>query len=306
MIIKRMSRKANIGRTINYLFKDNAKLEKEGHKPIIIRKNLRTRKLEKVIKEFEKNETSRKYKRSDAVKLYHTVISFHKKDSQYLNDKVLKDFAREYMKERGDNLYIATAHFDKDHVHLHVCESGTRYMTGMANRVSKQELKQLTSNMQEFQKNKYPQLSHSLPRHEKAAKGGRKEQIVSVRHTQKQRLLARLKEVEKTSKSMDELLGHLSQAGFEPYYRGGRLTGVKNDTDIKFRFSSVGYDKEKMAEISQRFEEERQLEEIEDLRSSTSASKEAEQESKSRALEEEEPDEQNDTDMEPDDDDYSR
>lgn len=293
-----MSRKQHIGRTINYILKDEAKLCKKGQKPIIVRKNLRSRTVKNMIKEFEKNESLRKCKRSDAVKLYHTVVSFHQKDSQFLSEKVLRDITREYMKQRGENIYLATVHYDKEsHIHIHCVESGTRYMTGEANRLSKQGFQNLKINLQTFQKEKYPELSHSLPRHQKETKGRGKEQMIASRQTQKQSLLTYLKQAEQSSKSMNDILAILKEQGHEPYYRNGNLTGVKYEGDTKFRFSGLGYDKEKIAELNQRFEENRQLQELDDLRSSISASKEVEDNSKSKALEEEN-EEQSDNNME--------
>ncbi len=302
-----MSRKANIGRTISYLFKDETKLKKEGQKSITIRKNVRSRKLENVIKEFKANESLRKYHRSDAVKLYHTVLSFHEKDSPFLNEKALKDFAGEYMKQRGENMYIAAAHFDKGHIHLHICESGTGYLTGKANRLSKQEFKELKVAMQTFQQAKYPELKHSLPEHGKGSKPNEKRYTINLRDTQKQTLLDCLKQAEFNSKNTNEFISQIKQSGHEPYYRGGRLTGIKYDGDTKFRLSRLGYEKGKMEELNQRFDkEQQQLEELEDLRSQSSDSKDRDTETRGREIDEEK-DDQYEPDMEPDnDDDYSR
>ena len=296
MIIKSMSRKNDIGKTISYLFKDEAKLKGEGYKPITIRKNIRSRKLENVVKEFKANESLRKQKRTDAVKLYHTVLAFHQKDSQYLNEKALKDFTKEYMKQRGDNMYIATAHFNTASIHIHICESGSGYMTCKANRLSKQQFRELKVAMQTFQQTKYPKLTNSLPRHQK-------EISISNRQSQKQSLLDCLKQAEGHSKNLTEFLNHIQEFGHQPYYRGDKLAGIKYDGDTKFRFSNLGY-KEKVEELNQRFnEEQQQLQELEDLRSN-SVSKEQEQESKER-LTEEENDNQNETEIK-DEDDYSR
>jgi hypothetical protein len=42
------------------------------------------------------------------------------------------------------------------------------------------------------------------------------------------------------SKSIDQFLSLLRAARYEPYYRTGKLTGVKHD-GIKYRFSRLGY-----------------------------------------------------------------
>lgn len=245
MIIKSMSRKNNIGRTINYLFKDNSKLEKEGQKAIVIRRNLRTRKLENIIKEFEENEANRTRKRKDAVKLYHTILSFHEKDTQYLNEKVLKGIVKEYMQKRGENIYLATVHFDREsHVHIHCVESGNGYRTGKANRISKEAFRELKVHMETFQKEKYPELTSSRVTHGKLKQQSKHTPDKNSRETHKKSLIDLLSKAEQKSKSLDAFLSAIKQAGHEPYYRNGQLTGIKYDGETKFRFSRLGYDKE--------------------------------------------------------------
>lgn len=299
-----MSRKANIGRTVNYLFKEASKLEKGEQKPIIIRRNLRTRKLEKMVKEFEANEALRKCKRKDAIKLYHTVVSFHAKDTKHLSEKTFRDIAREYMKLKGENLYVATVHFDKGHQHLHIVESGTGYMTGKANRVSKKEFRELKVALQTYQQTKYPELSASIVKHEKTGRG--KQKAISDRQGNKQSLLKLLEKAEQKSKTLDEFLSAIRKAGHEPYYRGEKLAGIKYDGDTKFRFSRLGYDKDRLEQLSRAAHKElEQLQELEDLRSN-SGSRDHEERLRSKSEEEEnETIDDNDTDY-GNDDDYSR
>ncbi len=299
MIIKSISRKDNIGKTIKYLFKNEQKLKSPDFKSITIRKNVRSRKLENVIKEFEANEELRKYKRADIVKLYHTVLSFHEKDSAFLNEKVLKDFTKEYMKLRGENMYIATAHFDRDHLHVHICESGSGYMTGKANRQTKQEFRELKVAMETYQLTKYPELTHSLSEKSKASKQSKKEIQISERQTQKKALLTCLEEAEKSTKNLNDFLDQIKHNGYEPYYRAGVLTGIKNDQETKFRFSRLGYDTAKLESLNQSYNEEKQqLNDLDELRSRSNNSRERDTETRGRTIEEEEPTKQMDIEME--------
>lgn len=304
MIIKTMSRKAGIERTINYLFKDTRKLERQGQKPIIIRKNLRTRKMENMIKEFKANEQLRQYKRKDAVLLHHVVISFHAKDSKNLDEKKLRDITAEYMKLKGPNLYVATVHFDKGHQHIHIAESGTQYMSGKANRISKGEFTKLKVSLQTFQQRKYPELFNSLVRHEGNSKETRKTKAINERQTNKKALLNVLAAAEKNAKNLDEFLSAIRAAGHEPYYRGQALAGVKFEGDTKYRFSRLGFDEARLEKLN---EQSKELEELESIRNSTN---EPDRENNSRSRFEEENDEDSkdidDTEMgEVTDDDYS-
>lgn len=316
-----MSRKNNISRTIKYLFKDTSKLEKEGQKSIVIRKNLRTRKLENIIKEFEENEAGRTRKRRDGVKLYHTILSFHEKDTPHLNEKVLKGIVKEYMHKRGENIYLATVHFDREsHVHIHCVESGTGYRTGKANRISKEAFRELKVHMETFQKEQYPELTSSRVTHGKKQQRGNQIPDKNSRDTHKKELLDLLNKATQKAKSLDAFLSVIKQAGHKPYYRNGQLTGIKYDGETKFRLSRLGYDKEKLEALNKQTEEQTpeqtetirqqaQLEELSELRSRSGSSREYEAEGQGRMIEEEnehenEPEEN--IDMEQDNDDYSR
>jgi len=166
MIIKSLSRKSRTGQLLYYLFKNEEKLFSDTQKPIIIRHNVRSRTIEKWTKEFEANEKFRLHKRKDSVTAYHTIISFSTKDREHITEKTLRAVAKQYMKVRGtDALYIGTAHYDKSHVHLHLVMSGTKYLTGQANRLSRAQFHELKISMDKFQQKNFPELIHSLPRH---------------------------------------------------------------------------------------------------------------------------------------------
>ena len=166
MVLKSLSRKSGTHQLLNYLFTNEKKLVGDKQKPILIRHNVHSRTLDKWVKEYDKNESYRLRRRKDNVKIYHTVLSFSNKDKDLINEKMLRDTAKQYMKLRGpDNLFIGTAHFDKDHVHLHMVMSGTKYLTGEANRLSRAEFHQLKLSLDAYQAKKYPELVYSLPRH---------------------------------------------------------------------------------------------------------------------------------------------
>lgn len=310
MITKTMSRKSGVRPLLNYLFKDEKKLQNKRYEKMIIRKNVRTRSLEKWVKEFDQNEALRQYKRKDAVKAYHTIISFNGKDRNRIDEAVLKDISRKYMNLRGkDNLYIATAHYDREHVHIHIAESGTRYLSGKANRLSQKEFKELKVTLQAYQEKKYPLLTNSLPTHGKRSA----KSYVAGKNcgSQKNELQQALQNAFAKSQNLEGFLENLKSRGHEPYYRNGKLTGIRYDGSTKFRFSRLGYSDDKLKELGQRSANEaRQLEELENLRSAQEDSKDKDEKSENHQVEEDENDKSNeddetedDTDNDEDDDD---
>ncbi|HEY5369629.1 MAG TPA: relaxase/mobilization nuclease domain-containing protein [Hanamia sp.] len=280
MIIKSLTRKSGTRQLLNYLFKKEEKLFTNKQKPIVIRHNVRTRTIDKMAKEFDKNETYRLRKRVDNVKVYHTILSFSNKDKELITEKMIKDIAKQYMKLRDDkNLFVGTAHFDKNHVHIHLLMSGVKYLTGESNRLSRAQFHQLKLSMDEYQRKKFPELINSLPRHGRSKEKTEKNiQInrASSRLSQKETLIKTLESVYSKSKSLDDFLDKLRSQGHEPYYRGKdqRLQGIKFEGERKFRLTTIGY-QEKVAQLSaMQLKEEKTLSELRDLRESRTSGRE--------------------------------
>lgn len=269
MIIKSLTRKSSIGQLLEYLF---AKEEKTTSKPLLIRHNIRSHSLDKWIQEFATNETYRLNKRSNNIKAYHTVLSFSSKDKLHITEQTLKTIAKEYIKLRGrESLYICTAHYDKEHVHLHIVMSGTRYLTGESNRISRSDFHQLKVALDTYQQKQFPELIHSLPKH-----GKTKDRSIETpkppvawlhgRVLQKEQLQATLAIAYTKASSLEAFLSEVVAMGHEPYYRSGHLTGIRFANGRKFRFQSLGYTAESLAKLDAHTKEEKALSELRSIR----------------------------------------
>jgi hypothetical protein len=203
---------------------------------------------------------------------------------------MLRDISREFIRLRGENnLYVGTKHVDREHVHLHIAMSGTQ-LNGLSSRISRQQFAELKIALDGYQKEKYPELVHSLPRH-----GRSKERAKAItdpvidrqngRVSQKENLLKSLEAGYNKSKSVNDLLATLKEQGYEPYYRAGRLTGVRSE-DYKFRFTTLGYDQDKIARLdTARLKEEKELAELRDIRERQSREREQDDDRASRGYE---------------------
>ena len=133
MIIKNLSRRSGTGQLLNYVFKYIGKEEKVGHQSeqFLIRHNLGGRDVPSFIKAFKENESSRVHKRSNATAINHVILSWSGSDKQYVTESMMKDIAKKFIEIRGENnLYAGTAHYDRDHTHLHLVVSGSNeYLT---------------------------------------------------------------------------------------------------------------------------------------------------------------------------------
>lgn len=286
MVLKSLTRKSPSTRQLlSYLTEKKEKLIGDKQAPILIRHNIRSRSLDKIVKEFDHNETFRLHRRKDNVRVYHTILSFSNRDRQHINEKMLRDIAKQHMKLRGNNnMYLGVAHYDKSHVHLHLVMSGTKYLTGESNRLSRKEFHELKLAMDLYQKQRYPELIHSLPRHgrsQKLKEAQREPEPTrgNSRESQKDTLQQILEEAYAKSKSRDDFINHLKSHNHVVYFRNGRLQGVKFEGDRKFRFSRLGYDKDKLEKLDAlRINEEKNLEDLRELRASRTLERDQEKE----------------------------
>jgi len=291
MILKSLSvrSKSGVKKLLTYLFKDEQKLLGENQRPILIRHNIRAKtKIENWIKEFDENEKFRLRKTKANIYAYHFIISFSNKDREHINETMLRSIANHFIKLRAeDSLLIGAAHFS-DNVHLHFLMSPIKYRTGESNRLSKAEFQKLKNSLQAFQRRIAPSLIHSLPMHNRSKlKAGEKDRLLDHqshgRKPQKEALLKCLKMVYETSKSLEGFVTTLVQQGYPTYYRSGKLAGVRSKNGLKFRFSRLGYDSDKLAQLdSNRIKEEKTISELRNLRQEHASGREKSEKNNSR------------------------
>lgn len=255
MIIKCLSRKSGTANIIKYLFKEEQKLVRGDSQPCIIRHNMRGRKVESWINEFDANEKLRVYRRKDSTKSYHTILSFSNKDNKHITKAVLQDIAKQYIKFRGVNCqFIGAAHRDREHIHLHLVQSAVKYRTGESARISKADFHKLKIAMSNYQQEKYPELINSLPQHgrSRTQERGQKESHIPVpdkRASQKESLLKSLQMAYKKADSLEAFLSDMKAQGYTPYYRASKLTGIQLPNGRKFRLLRLGYNPDRLADF---------------------------------------------------------
>ncbi|MBI4931418.1 MAG: relaxase/mobilization nuclease domain-containing protein [Bacteroidetes bacterium] len=266
MIVKIKTRKRpSFRQLIEYMMKDKARLFDKDEQSFVIAHNLRGNSIDEWVKQFQKNEEYRTRKRKDSVMLTHEIISFHR-DEENISLAKMEDMAREYIRQRNPNgIYLAVPHTDKEHYHIHICVSGVEYKTGKAMRMSKEQFQTLKKNIQQYQKDKYPELSKSIVNHEKQK--GKSKNISDAEYQIKQRtgrasmkeeLAEKINECLAKAKSMDGFIRILKTENIRPYERGGRFTGVWYE-NAKYRFSRLQIDMAKVVELNKTVERERQI-----------------------------------------------
>ncbi len=293
MIIKFLSRKSsNSKQLLEYILRyivDDNKLTKtdltindSNVRPnkFIIRHNVRSRSIKGFVREFNENESYRIVHRKDSVKLFHAVISFSNKDKELINDKILKDIANKFIEERGSNiLHVGSKHEDKEHIHMHICSSGTQ-LNGRSARISNQKFKSIKLALDRYQRENYPFLVNSLPEHGKSkrlAKEALLESFKTNRQSNKATFLEKLDELSSNAISKEDFLTQIKNLGHELYFRTGKLQGVLFEGKVKYRFSRLGFDQERLERIGEGISLIKGLQDLKAIRQQEPREREAKQ-----------------------------
>jgi hypothetical protein len=260
MIIKSLTRKtASYHQLLKYFVKEQKGgiSKTEG---FILKHNITGTNVSQWAKSFELNEAARLIKRSNSVKLYHEVMSISNLDAGKISPALLHDLASKYIELRNSNaMCIAVPHFDKAHIHIHFCFSGTEIETGKSLRISKADFAQFKKELQSYQMERYPALSNSVVAHGK--KQAKKDKVKDREYQLKKRTKEpserdRIKQVVDTayakSLSQADFMHRLSQQGLQAYSRSGRMQGI--ELGYKYRFGSLGFDERKLGELNYRDE----------------------------------------------------
>lgn len=249
------------------MLSDENRLYDKENRSFIVTHNLKGKKIEKWVTQFKENEKFRKRKRKDSVILTHEIISFHKDDSENITVEKLKEIAREYINKRNiKGIYVAVPHFDKEHYHIHICASGVEYRVGKSLRMSKAGFQKLKKDIQNYQVERYPELSKSLVEHDKKRKSRITEKeyqqkLRTGRATKREQVLEIMESCFKASSSRNEFYKRLKGCGLETYQRSGKITGVVLDK-VKFRLNRLGFPVDRIEELDKRQQREHALSDV--------------------------------------------
>lgn len=244
MIIKIKSRKsASYRQLLKYITTDEERVPDAQ----ILLHNMPNTGIDSWVGWFRYNETFRQQQRKTKVFLTHEILSWHKDDTPNLSVEAIEDMARKYIQKRNPlGIYVGAIHLSKAHYHVHFCVSGLEYRSGKSMRLSRAELKELKRSVQDYQQEKYPELTHSVVAH-----GSSKKLQLTDREFFRKNRSGELSTKEKLSllvddaltkaKHIDDFLGQLASQGLKPYFRREKLMGIWWN-NRKYRFKRLGID----------------------------------------------------------------
>ncbi|HKR06139.1 MAG TPA: relaxase/mobilization nuclease domain-containing protein [Bacteroidia bacterium] len=275
MIIKIKSHKRQVFKQIlEYMLNDKDRLFDENKNSFAITHNLKGKVVAEWEKQYKANELFRKCKRSDSVYLTHEILSWHRDDAKNITLAKMEEMAREYVRQRNPKgMYVAVPHFDKQHYHIHICASGIEYKTGKSLRLTKPELQNLKKNIQQFQIDRFPELSKSIVQHgknEKTLLTDKEYQIKlrTGRETDKEQLIGMLKTCYKKADSKETFLQLLKESHLVPYERGGKTSGIVFNNK-KFRLKRLGFAQERLEYLDRPLKRKSELEKVRDIKEKT-------------------------------------
>jgi hypothetical protein len=276
MIIKIKSRKRPSFKQLLEYITNNEKslLQNKEKRSFIITHNLKGKRIKQWVEQFKTNETYRKIKRTDSVCLFHEILSWHGDDAKNITPEKIEAMTREYIKLRNPNgMYVAVPHFDKEHYHVHLCASGIEYRTGKSLRLSKTNLQKLKKNIQDYQVEKFPELSKSVVQHGKKEKSMMTDKEYQIkqrtgRMTDKEMVIDILNNCYKKAISKEEFFENLLGCGLKTYIRGRNISGIIFN-ERKFRLKRLGFTAERLQELEKYFEREKELSETRGKREKT-------------------------------------
>jgi hypothetical protein len=247
MVVKSMSRKTvSFAQLLGYFRRGAA----EECEPIL--HNLISDTAEAIDEEFRAN--AQHIVQPGRVILFHEVISLAVADRPYVDQRVLEDLARFYLERRApDSLAYGQIHLTAN-AHVHLLISGNRIASSRQSRLSRQEFDGVKLELERYQRERYPLLSHSLVhafRDGRSArvKRGRAEGERSRRlraagkrddSSRKDLIAAFFRETAELARSEEEWRQLLGARNLRLYRRGTRLGIEEGLTSRKYRLATLG------------------------------------------------------------------
>lgn len=240
--------KSIVGKVFHYL-NQSAKIQSA---PILW--NLRTTNhdLEAIRDEFALNSHHIPYRKNGNY-FYHEIISLSDADHEKVTPRVLYDLAFKYFELRAPNaLGYAVQHFDSNNPHIHLMLSANERKSAKKIRISKSRFQRIKKELEQYQREKYPELTASKVNHDPGQgqgirytrgerEGIRRLAKISKRPlTSKEKIFQKIKGCLSQSYSKPDFEKLLADAGFTLYQRG-QTFGVRSKAkNRKYRLKTLG------------------------------------------------------------------
>ncbi len=229
----------HFGKLLRYMVKQSRRPSEEFD--FILTHNIKSKNntVKEWVSELRSNENLRTRRRKDNVIFNHFIISYSPEDTKRLTPEAMKDMTQSLIREYGiEGMYVAVPHVDKDHLHVHVLATTIGYRTAKSLHKSWNEFEQMKVNVQNYQREHYPDLV-SIVDHGKK----RRERI------QKREDIIKLLRNHLTDEGEPKDNITFALLGAEIYERNGKPYGVMY-SGRRYRFKVLGIERKKTKEQS--------------------------------------------------------
>ena len=211
------------------------------------------KRVDNMVRQFEKNEEKRKIKRKNSNLFYHEIIAFHPEDAKHLPKKTLLKIARKYAKERAPNsIVVSSMHADKKHYHIHQVISALEFATGKPLHLSRKEFKEVKLRMEKWQEQElgleHSKVAHHKRSHKMAELEIERQLNLRGKQSERQQISLKVLEAFAQSNSKKHFYERLHKLGLETYERSGKVVGVYGNKR-KYRLQTLGFSEYRIREL---------------------------------------------------------
>lgn len=252
---------------IEYILDDKGRAENDDSFALTHNLYSETNDIAGLVAEYKQQDTFR-IRRKNGVILYHEILSFSPDDSPFITLAKLENIAQAYINIRNSKgICIAKPHINEAHPHIHFCWHGTELNSAKTLRMDNIEFKRVRIEMEKYQQQHFPELTHSLvyldrvkekskkvkpqTNQRRANEGWLKNKGVPL---DKEALKTRVNEWFNKSQSLSHFHQLLEADNIELYTYREKVCGVK--THRKYRFSTLGIDKERLLQLEDQHKKE--------------------------------------------------
>lgn len=255
MLIKILSRKNNsFGKLLDYI-------SKEADSQSLCYNLPQTDELNILQQEFIQNNNYRS--KGAKNNMYHHILSFSSKDKTVITSEILHEMALQYITKAGleNHLVYGRVHNDREHIHWHLMTSQNAFHNKKGFRLSKSQLKSLQVEMEEYTKQQFPQIKHSFAyisnkrnltlgfETSKAVIKPTEQEFQIAKQgkaTEKEKLIAYLKTIAKSSQSTHEFENRIAQDSKYGFYSyRDKIHGIMDkEQNKKYRLTTLFKSKE--------------------------------------------------------------
>ena len=204
-------------------------------------------------------------KRKNGNRMLHEILSFSPEDSKHLTDSKLRLLCLEYLKIRASrNVAFAQIHKDTGHPHIHILISPNEYGSSKVTTFNRKQYFQIRHDMERFQKQRFPELEHSIVfLNDKKKERVKSDKSMSDKEYQaqkrtgtkniKEELKTELAVIFENAQSKEEFFSTILSSSYdlEIYTYRGKNRGILHN-EKKYTFRTLGFSNDRLDTLENR------------------------------------------------------